>query len=181
MSDKTKKPNVPVPKKEEKKVEQKPWMRRGGCYAQQQQQQKKRDRTEIPILCYGPNNNFAKFKEALSYQALKQFGDLGRLIELGHYYEPEPPDLDDYNFTPQGDPLGMNHFVFSELYKSHLKQKEDKKKDRSKLYTLIMQYLSPESLDKLKRQPDYETMKYQWDVQTLWQTIEETHKVHSIS
>ncbi len=112
---------------------------------------------------------------------MKQFGDLGRRIELGEYYDPEPPDPDDYDFTPQGDPMGMNRFVFSELFKSHLKQREDMKKDRTKLYALIMQYLSPESLDKLKRQPGYETVKYQRDVQMLWQMIEETHKVHSIS
>jgi hypothetical protein len=99
MSDKPEKANVPALKKDEKKADRKPWMRHGGRYAQQQQQQKKKDPTEIPILQYGPNNNFSKFKEALSYQALKQFGDLGRLIELGEYYEPEPPDPDDYDFT----------------------------------------------------------------------------------
>ncbi len=109
MSDKPDKPNVPAPKKDEKKADRKPWMRRGGHYAQQQQQQKKKDPTEIPILRYGPNNNFSKFKEALSYQALKQFGDLGRLIELGEYYEPDPPDLDDYDFTARGDPSSQNN------------------------------------------------------------------------
>ncbi len=182
MSDKPpEKANVPAPKKEEKKAERKTWMRRGGRYAQQQQQPKKKDPTEIPILRYGPNNNFSKFKEALSYQALKQFGDLGRLIELGEYYEPDPPDPDDYDFTARGDPFGLNRFFFSEQFKSYLKQREDMRKDRSKLYALIMQYLSPESVDELKRQPGYETMKYQRDVQTLWQMIEETHKVHSIS
>jgi hypothetical protein len=181
MSDKPEKANVPAPKKDEKKADRKPWMRRGGRPAQQQQQQKKKAPTEIPILWYGLNNNFSKFKEALSYQALKQFGDLGRLIELGQYYEPEPPDLDDYDFTARGDPFRLNRFFFSEQFKSYLKQREDMRKDRTKLYALIMQYLSPESIDDLKRQPDYETVKYQRDVQTLWQMIEETHKVHSIS
>ncbi len=61
----------------------------------------------------------------------------------------------------------MNPFIFAELFNSHLKQKEDMKKDHSKLYALIMEYLSPKSLDELKRQPGYETIKYQCDVQTL--------------
>ncbi len=65
MSDKQDKLNQPVQKKEEKRGERKP------------QQQKKSEPTEIPVLRYRPNNNFAKFKEAFSYQALKQFGDLG--------------------------------------------------------------------------------------------------------
>ncbi len=93
MSDKPEKANQPMQKREEKWGEWKPWMRCGG--RQMQQEQKKKDPTEIPILCYGPNNNFSKFKEALSYEALRQFGDLGRLIELGEYYDPEPPDPDE--------------------------------------------------------------------------------------
>jgi len=35
-----------------------------------QQQQKKKDPKEIPILQFGPNNNFAKFKEALANKTL---------------------------------------------------------------------------------------------------------------
>jgi hypothetical protein len=89
------------PKQEEKHNVKKPWFERGAkMQGRGIQQQKKKDPTEIPILRYGLNNNFSKFKETLSYQAMKQFGDLGRLIELGTYYEPIPPDLDDYDFTP---------------------------------------------------------------------------------
>jgi hypothetical protein len=77
--------------------------------------------------------------------------------------------------------IRLKRFFFSEVFESYLKQREDMRKDCTKLYALIMQYLSPESLDELKRQPDYEMVKYQRDVQTLWQMIEETHKVHRIS
>jgi hypothetical protein len=60
----------------------------------------------IPILRFGPNNNFAKFKEALANKALHEYGDLGRLIELGEYYVPEPPDVTDYDLM--NDPFGRN-------------------------------------------------------------------------
>ena len=50
----------------------KPWLRQG----EQRQPPKKKDPTEIPILKYGPNNNFMRFKEAMSFAALKEFGDL---------------------------------------------------------------------------------------------------------
>ena len=53
---------------------------------------KKKDPEEIPILKYGPANNFTKFKEALYKTALKDYGNLGKLIKLGKYYEPEEPD-----------------------------------------------------------------------------------------
>jgi hypothetical protein len=57
----------------------------------------KRDLTEVPILKFGQStNNFTKFKEALSTAALIEFGDVGKLIQLGAYYEIEMPDEADY-------------------------------------------------------------------------------------
>ncbi len=44
---------------------------------------KKKDAEAIPILKYGLSNNFAKFKEAISKAALKQYGDLGKVIHQG--------------------------------------------------------------------------------------------------
>ena len=38
---------------------------------QPQQEQKKRDPEDIPVLKFGPNNNFMKVKEAISKAALK--------------------------------------------------------------------------------------------------------------
>ena len=42
---------------------------------------KKKDPEEIPVLKYGPSNNFSKFKEAISKTALKNYGQLGKLIK----------------------------------------------------------------------------------------------------
>ncbi len=50
-----------------------------------------------------------------------------------------------------------------------------------KLYAMLMQYFSPESKDEIKRVQDYEMMKQNRDLLMLWEAIEETHKVHSIS
>ncbi len=58
------------------------WQRKG----QHSFEPKKKDAEAIPILKYGPSNNFAKFKEAISKAALKQYGDLGKLICQGSYY-----------------------------------------------------------------------------------------------
>jgi hypothetical protein len=43
----------------------------------------------IPMLCYGKGNSFHKLKHALSEAAFKEFGNLGKLINLGKYYIPE--------------------------------------------------------------------------------------------
>ena len=43
----------------------------------------KKDPEEIPVLTYGLSNNFSKFKEAISKTALKNYGQIGKLIKLG--------------------------------------------------------------------------------------------------
>jgi len=52
---------------------------------------KKKDPAAIPILQYGPSNNFTLFEEALVNEARKECADLGKLKEQGKYYEPEEP------------------------------------------------------------------------------------------
>ena len=49
------------------------------------------------------------------------------------------------------------------------------------MYGLITQYLSIESLDEIKRQVSYEKVDEEADPQGLWQLVEETHKVTSVS
>jgi 5,10-methylenetetrahydrofolate reductase len=46
---------------------------------------------------------------------------------------------------------------------------------------MIWQYLSQESKDEVKRSAEYEQIKETRDVEKLWQVIEETHKVFTIS
>jgi hypothetical protein len=58
---------------------------------------------------------------------------------------------------------------------------EDMINDRPKLYAMIWQYLSQESKEEVKRSADYEVIKNTRDAQQLWQVIEETHKVFTIS
>ncbi len=71
-------------KKSEGRHERRPWLRKQ--QPGRGQQQKKKDPEEIPILRFGPNNNFAKFKEALVNKALREYDDLGRLTEAGEYF-----------------------------------------------------------------------------------------------
>ncbi len=82
-------------------------------YQQRRTESKKRDPEEIPVLCYGPANNFSKFKEAMSKAALKNYGNLGHLIQLeGHYYQPTRPDHADYDLS--NDPTGPNQTEYLE-------------------------------------------------------------------
>ncbi len=89
MSDNKEAPQAQGQEQKGKQGKRKPWIRRG----EQRLAPKKKDPTEIPILKYGPNNNFMRFKEAMSYTAMEKYGDLGRLIEQGTYYAGTPPVL----------------------------------------------------------------------------------------
>jgi hypothetical protein len=143
------------------------------------QQPKKKDPKEIPILKFGPNNNFAKFKEALANKALREYGDLGRLIESSEYFIPKPPDVTNYDLV--NDPYGLNKATYLEQQKLYMRHWEDMINNRAKLYAMIWQYLSQESIAEVKRHTDYEVNKTNRDVQRLWEIIEETHKVFTIS
>jgi len=53
----------------------------------------------VPLLKYGKGNNFYAFQQALYRKALRDYGDLAKLITLNKYYEPELdlPDSQDWD------------------------------------------------------------------------------------
>jgi hypothetical protein len=55
------------------------------------------------------------------------------------------------------------------------------KKDRLKLYALILQYLSEESLEEVKREDGWDDFEEAMDLESLWIYAEKTHKVNMIS
>jgi hypothetical protein len=134
------------------------------------QQPKKKDPEEIPILRFGHNNISTKFKEALANKALREYGDLGRLIESGEYFVPEPADDTDYHLV--NDPYGLNKATYLEQQKLYMRDWEDMMNNRAKPYAMIWQYLSQEHTD-------YEVIKINRDVQRLWEIIEETQGFHN--
>jgi len=131
-------------------------------------------------LKYGPSNNFTLFKEALANAALKESGSLGKLIKQGdEYKEPNEPQVTDYVLT--NDPFGINKATNIEDLKDYWKEYNELKRDRPKLYGLITQYLSEESLDDVKRQAEWKKIDEAADPVGLWKLVEETHKVNTIS
>jgi hypothetical protein len=129
----------------------------------------------IPMLRYGKGNNFHKFKQALSEVALREYGNLGKLINLGKYYVPQ--------FSQPSMPPGMTlsakqlESLEIEMIKEYNKQVEM----CPKLYGLIRQHMSLESKDKVAKEKDYDQWHVNTDPEKLWQAIEHTHKVDSSS
>ena len=107
MADKDKSLQDKAPKDQQGQHQQKKHWQRSKPY-QQHFENMEKDPEEIPILEYGPQNNFSKFKEALSNTTLKDYGMVRKLIKQEKYenFEPKEPKVDDYKLDD--DHYGVN-------------------------------------------------------------------------
>jgi len=137
MTDKTEKPKTTQPAKEQggrRQQPTKPWQKSKTRF------DKKKDPEEIPVLKYGPANNFSKFKEAMSNAALTEYGLLGKLIKQGTIEKiaPKEPDVDTYGLD--NDPYGVKKEKYLEDCKEHRKELHKMRENGPKLYGLITKY-----------------------------------------
>lgn len=94
--------------------------------------------TEIGTLNYGDNNNLQEFKRKLGIYALRQFKDLGHMIELEEYYvPPEIPDPDEDAFDEHHDPHGALRAIYIERMKMREKAIYEMERNRTSLYSVI--------------------------------------------
>ena len=140
--------------------------------------ERKKDPEAIPVLKYGPGNNFAKFRDALSKAALKEYGQLGKLIKQERLDKPEEPDRASFVFA---DPDGIDRAIYLEDLKQYRRKLEEYQRDAPKLYGLILQYLSDESMEAVKKDPEWNDIEADADPEKLWALVVQKHKVHSAS
>ncbi len=138
----------------------------------------KKNPEDIPLLHFGNNNNFHKFHVALSKAALREHGHLGKLITLEELYSPTVHTRMLLGLT---DDTKENKLLYHEAVKAHLKMQTEMVLNQPKLYGLIWQYLSPESMDEVKHHKSYKTFNDAKDPEGLWKAVAEMHKVHSLS
>ena len=153
---------------------------RGGQSSGRGSQHRTRDDpTHVPILRFGVDNNFHKFRERLATAAIDRFGYLGELIETGRYYVPPPVDESLYDLD--NDPHQLHLGALRREHDKRLQAIIDMRNERPKLYSMITSKLSSESIDEIKRHKDYDVFHVQKDPLALWKAIEETHRVASLS
>jgi hypothetical protein len=140
------------------------------------QEYKKKDPDDVPILKYGPGNNFMRFKEALSKKVLEEYGDLGKLIKQGEIGELKEPDRRGVDLSDEFQKLA---YVEDMRTCQRLKTERDQKK--LKLYATILKYLSNESLEAIQKVQDWNAIEEEVDPERLWKAAEEKHCVHSTS
>jgi hypothetical protein len=139
----------------------------------------KKEPEPIPILRYGPSNNFMKFKEAILKKALLDYENLGKLIKQGYIVLPKQPDRETYGLDDDQD--GLNKLDYLEDMKANRKELADYRRDMPKLYALILQYLSDESLDTVQKEAGWAVVEQDANLEAQWQLVEMKHKVHSAS
>jgi hypothetical protein len=117
------------------------------------------------VLKYGPLNNFTKFRDALSEAVLKEFGPIGKLIKQEKLEMPEEPDRAEYKFL---DSNGLDRAIYLEELKMYNHRLEEYEKNAPKLFGLILQYLSDESLEAVKKDEGWDDIKAEADPKGLW-------------
>jgi len=137
---------------------------------------KKPDPYAVPVLKFGPGNNFMRFKEALSKKALEKYGRLGKLINMGKFDDLEEPDR---TFVDLSDEFEKADYL--DAMKTYRKMKLDREEKEPQLYALILKYLSEESLEAVQKHQDWADIEANVDPVHLWRIVEDKHRVHSTS
>lgn len=131
------------------------------------------ERMFVPILTYGEQSNLLEWTKRTLIVASQKYSDLAtNVIMNSDYGLPEVPDAADYDFAT---PVGAIQ------YKSDL---DDYKRDLRKIvyhkkefYFFLFGNLSSESVDAIKRRPNYEEFHGK-DPLALWMAVKETHGVN---
>jgi hypothetical protein len=65
--------------------------------------------------------------------------------------------------------------------KAYWRKVADLRRDKLKLYALILQHLSHENLDAVQKEAEWLVVQQDTNGETLWQLVEMKHKVHAAS
>ena len=114
-------------------------------------------------------------------QCLKEYKDLGRLIEDEFYFVPEAIDNTAFKTAKEEDPDGINKARLIKAHENRDKEILKMKHDRPGMYGYILSKLSKESEDEIARHKNYVDFNRKKDPLELWKAIKDTHMVSTAS
>jgi hypothetical protein len=122
-----------------------------------------------------------RFTEALSNKALLDFGSFGKLINQGYIILPDQSDKESHDLDDEPDEL--NKLDYLKDMKAYWREIADFQRDKHKpkLYALILQHLSDESLEAVQKEAGWPAVEQDTNQEALWQLLELKHKIHSAS
>ena len=148
----------------------------------------------LPVLRYGPDNNFTEFAREIETYALREFGYLGRLFRDNQYYEPpainEPGQALDTNNSSRGTRLRQTQDVdnvsdaammqYRESCKQRAKDISDMRNKRPALFATVWGQLSPESEEKIRQHNNWDEVETRDNPLALWTAISATHMLNAV-
>ena len=109
---------------------------------------------------------------------MEEYGNLGRMIDLNAYWEPEEVLEETYHGW-------KTSVIKKEMYltavKDRMKVIAKMRDNRTKMYGFIISKLSTESKDELRHQKEYEKINSEVDLLELWRLICRIHQTTTIS
>lgn len=132
----------------------------------------------------GSQNNFLKWREALSNAAQLEYGDCGRLVETGKKFVPEEvTSLEDRKKTEEakkGSKLEKAEVDAIEAeYVDDRKNRQriirELKNKETQLYNYVWSVMSKDSQDAVKMEAEYPDFNKTKNPEALWKAIEATH------
>lgn len=139
---------------------------------------------DVPMLRYGPNNNFVIFAERMSTACLEKYGALGKLIKLEKYWEPPEIKEEDYlevNETGEKILTEYKKAAMLQAIKDRVNSISKMRDNRESMYAYITSKLSKESLDEIKRHKDFDSFDVSNDPLELWRAVKDIHSVATAS
>jgi hypothetical protein len=134
--------------------------------------------TLIPMLRYGPGNNYFRFMEACKSRAGSKFGDLARIFDdlSADYWE--PPVLVAPTAAETAEDVDPNHYVrilHIEKMKLRARKIDSMENNRTALFEMIMANICQESRAKVEQALDWEEIQTQRDPLRTLRQIHATH------
>ncbi len=134
----------------------------------------------MPILRYGPNNNFDECQTEWKTHFTTKYGMLGQLTKDDEYYVPpainagEAFDEDEFEENP------YLRIQIVEEVKSRQAMIMEMFKNRPKMFAEMWGHMSEESKDKVRQHPNWHLIQKEDDPLELWKAIKATHIVTAI-
>ena len=133
---------------------------------------------ELPLLRFSENlteNNFQVFRDALHLYAMREYKDLGRIIDTLEYYVPPDVVIPAEVLTPETDPGGFKAHAIRAQVTERFKYITAMESNRSSLYSVILGQLSTESTARIKQSTEWTSIEESRDPLRLWKLVMETH------
>ena len=126
------------------------------------------------VLRWGENTNIREFTKQMLRINGNRFGIMAWSV-IDNLQPPSIPEIDRDSFDFEDDPYNLNRDEYRDRCKERRAILQKWGLEMPKLYSYTLMYLSNESLDAVKGEPEYDQVKLEQDPVGLWKMIVKTY------